>query len=413
MANSRVGHVDPFDSETSDFPLWQDRFEDYLAANDIEDEDKQRRMLTLLVGVKAHKILKNLVSPGLISDKTPKELLALLNRHFSPKLLVVAESVKFWQRSQREGESMAEYVEALRNMATSCDFGQFLERALRDRFVSGLRSEAMQRRLLGEEMDFARAVELASSMEAATRDIRELNRPKEAVSVGQIQRRGMTTAKDSQLKCDRCDGVGHDDNSCRFAQAICHQCGKKGHIARACRSDSGDSGSQSAGKKPYRTARAHQCDEDFEDDMGHLEICQTEDLPVEEEVVAKLNGRPTVMEVDRSATHSVISKTTWKRIGKPRLLQSQWQPEGFGNEPKNVIGLCNVNVTLADRSPVRLPIHVASGPSHCRIGRDWTEPLKMVNCGVTDAATHSQMGFGLDDDNPDYQEMNGFPLVMD
>ncbi len=102
MANSRVGHVDPFDSETSDFPLWQDRFEDYLAANDIEDEDKQRRMLTLLVGVKAHKILKNLVSPGLISDKTPKELLALLNRHFSPKLLVVAESVKFWQRSQRE-----------------------------------------------------------------------------------------------------------------------------------------------------------------------------------------------------------------------------------------------------------------------------------------------------------------------
>jgi len=79
----------------------------------------------------------------------------------------------------------------------------------------------------------------------------------------------------------------------------------------------------------------------------------------------------------------------------------------------NVIGLCNVSVTLADRSPVRLPIHVASGPSHCRIGRDWTEPLKMVNCGVTDGATHSQMGFGLDDDDPDYQEMNGFPLVMD
>ncbi len=143
-------------------------------------------MLTLLVGVTAYKVLKNLVSPARISDKSPTELLELLNRHYSPKRLVVAES---WWRCQKEGESIAEYMEALRNMATSCNFGEFLDRALRDRFVSGLRSEAMQRRLMAEDMELARVIEFASSMEAADRDTHDLKRPKEEVSVGQIQRR--------------------------------------------------------------------------------------------------------------------------------------------------------------------------------------------------------------------------------
>ena len=50
---------------------------------------------------------------------------------------------------QQEGESVAEYVVALKELSTHFDFGTFLNDALRDRLVCGLK-EAIQKILLTE-----------------------------------------------------------------------------------------------------------------------------------------------------------------------------------------------------------------------------------------------------------------------
>ena len=56
-------------------------------------------------------------------------------------------------------------------MALHCEFGTHLEEALRDRFVCGLKNEAVQKRLLTEaDLTLARAVTTAQSMEAADRN---------------------------------------------------------------------------------------------------------------------------------------------------------------------------------------------------------------------------------------------------
>ena len=53
-------------------------------------------------------------------------------------------------------------------MATSCKFQDFLDEALRDHFVSGIRSSSIQKRLLTEEeLTSAAALQLAQSMESA------------------------------------------------------------------------------------------------------------------------------------------------------------------------------------------------------------------------------------------------------
>ncbi len=56
----------------------------------------------------------------------------------------------FHRRNQTAPETIAEYLAALRQAALHCNFDAFLDEALRDRLVGGLRTEAIQKRLLSE-----------------------------------------------------------------------------------------------------------------------------------------------------------------------------------------------------------------------------------------------------------------------
>ena len=59
----------------------------------------------------------------------------------------------------------------------NCEFGDYLEEALRDRFVCELRSETTQKQLLTEvDLTFKQAVEVAKGIEAADKNLSNLNR---------------------------------------------------------------------------------------------------------------------------------------------------------------------------------------------------------------------------------------------
>ncbi len=83
--------------------------------------------------------------------------------------MVIAERFRFHRRNQGVGESIVEFVVELRKLAKTCNFGAYLDQALRNQFVCGLRNEAVQRRLLTkpDTLTFARAVEVVEGMEAA------------------------------------------------------------------------------------------------------------------------------------------------------------------------------------------------------------------------------------------------------
>lgn len=74
----------------------------------------------------------------------------------------MAECFTFYKRNQAMWESVVEYVVELRKLATYCEFGTFLDWALRDRFICGLRDEAIQKKLLMKsELEFAWGIEIA------------------------------------------------------------------------------------------------------------------------------------------------------------------------------------------------------------------------------------------------------------
>lgn len=71
-----------------------------------------------------------------------------MRAHFVPKTNAIAERYKFNPRMQREDESISEYMASLRKLAPSCHFGTFLNDALRDRFVFGVKSADLRDQML-------------------------------------------------------------------------------------------------------------------------------------------------------------------------------------------------------------------------------------------------------------------------
>lgn len=120
-----------------------------------------------------YKVLHSLTQPKKVTEYKYDELITKLETHFAPKRNVIAESFKFYKREQKQGETIAEYIVELKTMAQSCEFSNFLDRALRDRFICGVSNESIQRRLFndGELKTFEKACDAALMMETTKSDM--------------------------------------------------------------------------------------------------------------------------------------------------------------------------------------------------------------------------------------------------
>ena len=75
-----------------------------------------------VIGKKTYGTLRDLSSPENTKDKTFEQLCELLERHFQPKRLEIAESYQFHHRFQEENETVSVYSAHLQHLASSCNF---------------------------------------------------------------------------------------------------------------------------------------------------------------------------------------------------------------------------------------------------------------------------------------------------
>ena len=123
-------------------------------------------ILISIIGTQTYAVIRSLVASKLPQSKSLEELIQLLKEQYEPKPLVIAERYRFHIHNQACSESVAEYVAELRGLASSSVFGAFLDEALGDCFVCGLRNNATRRKLLTKlKLTFVRAVELAQSIQ--------------------------------------------------------------------------------------------------------------------------------------------------------------------------------------------------------------------------------------------------------
>ena len=202
-----VGTPEAFTPGSEDWSLYAQRFHHFLLANGITEESQKLHLLLALVGNSTFRLLTNLVAPRQPGELPFKEALTELESHFKPKPVKIAERFRFYKRNQQPGETVSEYVAELRRLATTCEFGTFLNEALCDRLVCGLREEAMQRRLLAEpSLDLEKACELAQGMEAANRNAKEIQaKGSETLPLVVVGGRGLSLLGRNWLKLVKLD----------------------------------------------------------------------------------------------------------------------------------------------------------------------------------------------------------------
>ena len=167
-AHLQIASVGEYVDEKEDFESYVERLEAWLVVNGVTVEQKGSVFLAV-IGATTYKLLKSVLAPEKPNTKTFDELVNVLQRHYKPKPLIIAERFRFYKRQQQEGETGASFSVALRQLSSSCAFGVFLPEALSDQFVCGLSIQGIQRKLLSEaNLTLDRALQLATAMSMAT-----------------------------------------------------------------------------------------------------------------------------------------------------------------------------------------------------------------------------------------------------
>ena len=247
-----LDRIDDFDPVVESISTYLERVQLFFVANNVEDARKSAVLLSLLGG-KVYGTLRNLLSPKQPAGKSYDELKTVLKAHYEPKPIIIAEQFHFHKHIQNPTESIAEFVAELNRLAATCEFGRYLNNALRDRFVCGLLHEGMQKRLLSEpDLTFTRAVEIAQGIAAAEKNIQDFRR-KEITTVGKVS--FAATQKDTivfKLKAAVVIVVVLTIyRRIVTSRKLCHNCEKKGHIASICRAPKRQKG-QVRSKSTYK-----------------------------------------------------------------------------------------------------------------------------------------------------------------
>lgn len=254
-----LGSLSVFDAKSSDFTVFKERLNQFFIANGITEEVRKKAILLNTLSEECYVLVRSLCVPDLPESKTFKDLIKILKEHFTPVKSYFAERLKFYSAKRNEKESVSEWAARIKNLASTCQFGNELNTVMRDIFVIGINNSAIMDRLLEEDassntVTLSKMIKIAQGKESALlehkmREGSSGNSPTEAVYYGkQKQPWKSRSAPEKRLqqgiqesqhfssasRCVVCGRKNHTSKECRFRNSKCHKCGIKGHLAPVC-----------------------------------------------------------------------------------------------------------------------------------------------------------------------------------
>ena len=215
-----------------------------------------------MIGKDAYRLLKDLAYPEKPTSLSVSKMQTLLEKHLQPRNFEVAEREKFHTMSKKTEESHRSFILRVQRQASKCNFGANLELQLRDRLVAGVTDPDLKRKLLKDpRLDLHLAKQHLEDWDAVNNAVHSTPQALMTTSKNKPQRRSLsqrrattyttrprTTFHRPETKpnyvpkassnpsglCDSCGGP-HQRRLCRFRQAICDFCKRKGHLQRVCR----------------------------------------------------------------------------------------------------------------------------------------------------------------------------------
>ncbi|XP_037821697.1 uncharacterized protein LOC119610521 [Lucilia sericata] len=288
-------NFEPFDSSKESFRNYIQRFKNYTEMKAISTNNEYcAKLLLNSIGAKLFNMVSALAAPKALNEVQYGELLQLLETHLSPKKNVLVTQHQFLSKYQSEGQSIAEFVAALRAEIGDCEFvsackckASVADIFLRAQFIRGIYDNNMREQLLQSgSSQFEDVVAKAIAIEAAKADSKEMTmRSSTTTTINQVSKRknhkynnkAGQSSKTQQPQgkidykklgidglCLRCGRSNHFAKDCHTDKdkLKCTGCNKKGHIVKVCIATLSKSSNGRTPQKNYSTNQIHQ-DEDY------------------------------------------------------------------------------------------------------------------------------------------------------
>ena len=274
---------------------------------------------------------------------------------------------------------MNTYIAELRKLSEHCQFGQFLNDALCDRFVCGMSNSSIRKRLLTEkDLDLEKAISVAFSLESSIRESEQMDVKTEGSTVQRID--------DGRRRCYRCDSDSHLANRCRHINTTCSTCSGKGHIARACRKVRTSASKSSPKHKTYTMLETAE-------PAGYLrEIREPINAVTEEDevvfinsingvdpykIVLTLNSKSLEFEIDTGARRSILSEKVYlDNLSQVSLEKADLTLKTYSGEKLDVLGKVFVKIEYNGHI-LDVYMYVVKGNGPTLLGRDVLTKLKL------------------------------------
>lgn len=387
--------------ESDEWVQYVERLEMYFEANDIDDDTKKRSILLTVCGPKTYRLIRGLTAPEKPKEKSYETLTELLEKHYNPRPSEIVQRFKFNMRTQKPGESLADFVADSRRLSEHCNFQTALEDMLRDRLVCGVRDKRIQRRLLAEDsLTFQKAWSIATAMDVADRnaaDLQQATGDSKEIQVNKLQFNDRSHTKRenyqnersaTQSECYRC-GQAHDPRKCRWKNAVCHACQKTGHLARRCQSKKKSEPESKEKKAHFLTdVQEEETEVSEKQEKGGqeyklytLNLMQTR-ADRSKPIVVPLTLNKTVceMELDTGAAVTVINENMYKTVcngaNSPALEPSKCTLRTYTGERVDVLGQVKLPVQYKGQQQT-LTAQVVPGAQPNLMGRDWLEHIQL------------------------------------
>ncbi|KAG8139302.1 hypothetical protein E2320_002061 [Naja naja] len=136
----------PFSPTTEMWTSYINRFECVMDAANLLDIPPNRKKAYFLsfCGATIFNTATALLAPQTVKADTWEELQEVLSNPYAPNPSCIARRYAFRRRNQAEGESVGEYMTALRSATLQCGFRDHLDEMLLDQLVCRVRDLWLQ-----------------------------------------------------------------------------------------------------------------------------------------------------------------------------------------------------------------------------------------------------------------------------